>query len=60
MKLFYHLGFTKELVFGSSTFATRLNLFFVCFLDGSHFFLEPTGIVCPAFEEFSTECILLD
>ena len=39
MKLFHFLGFTKELVFGSSTPVTRLNLFlyvfFVCFI--AHF-----------------------
>ena len=45
MKLFYFLGFTKELVFGSSTSVTRLNLFFVCFLDGSRFSKEPAGKV---------------
>ena len=38
MKLFHLLGFTKELVFGLSASVTRLNLFFVYFLDGSHFF----------------------
>ena len=31
MKLFYLLGFTKELVFGSSTSVTRLNLFLCVF-----------------------------
>ena len=30
MKLFPLLGITKELVFGSSTSVTRLNLFFAC------------------------------
>ena len=58
MKLFHLLGFTKELVFGSSTSVTRLNLFFVCFIDGSRFFKEPAGIVCHAFEAFSRGCIL--
>ena len=53
MKLFHLLGFNKELVFSSSTSVTRLNLFFVCFMDGSHFFKEPAGIVCHAFEAFS-------
>ena len=43
MKLFHLLGFTIELVFGSVTSVTRLNLFFGCFLDGSHFFKEPAG-----------------
>ena len=37
MKVFHLLGFPKELVSGSSTFVTRLNLFCVCFLDGSRF-----------------------
>ena len=46
MKLFHLLGFTIELVFGSSSSVTRLNLFFGCLLDGSHFFKEPAGIVC--------------
>ena len=49
MKLFHLLGFTKGLVFGSSTPITRLNLFFVCFIDGSRFFKKTTGIVCHAF-----------
>ena len=40
MKLFHLLGFTKELVFGSSAFVIILNLFFVCFVDGSRFFKE--------------------
>ena len=39
MKLFHLLGFTKELVFGSSTSVTGLKLF-LCFLDGSRFFKE--------------------
>ena len=39
MNLFHLLGFTIELVFGLSTYVTRLNLFFVCFLDGSHIIL---------------------
>ena len=59
MKLFHILGFTKELVFGSSTSVTRLNLF-LCFLDGSRFFKEPAGIACYAFEAFSRGCILLE
>ena len=44
MKLIYPLSFTKELVFGSSTSVTRLELFFVRFLDGSRFFKKPAGI----------------
>ena len=52
MKLFYLLGFTKELVFCSSASVTRLNLFSVCLLDASRFFKEPVGIVCHAFEAF--------
>ena len=60
IKLFHLLGFTKDLVFGSSTSVTRLNLFFVCFIDGSHFFKKPAGIVCHAFEAFSRGCILLE
>ena len=31
MTLFYLLGFTKELVFGSSTSVTRLNVFLKCY-----------------------------
>ena len=31
MKLFHILGFTKELVFASSTSVTRLNLFLYVF-----------------------------
>ena len=54
MKLFYLLDFTKELFFGFSTSVTRLNMFFVCFIDGSHFFKEPGRIVCDAFETFET------
>ena len=46
MKLFHLLGFTKEPLFGSSISVTRLNLFFVYFLDGYRFFKEPAGIVC--------------
>ena len=49
MKLFHLLHFTKELVFSSSTSVTGLNLFFVCFIDGSD-----------AFEAFSKGCILLE
>ena len=54
IKLFHILGFTEELVFGSSTSVTRLHLFFVCFIGGSHFFKEPAGIVHHA------GCILLE
>ena len=57
MKLFLLLRFNKEQVFGSSTSVTRLNLFFVCFIDGSRLFNEAAGIICYAFEAFS--CILL-
>ena len=60
VKLFHLLGFTEELVFGSSTYVTRLNLFFVSFIDGCHFFKEPVGIVCHAFEGFSRGFILLE
>ena len=49
MKLFHPLGFTKQLVFGWSTSVTRINLFFICFIDGSRFFKEPAGIACHAF-----------
>ena len=56
MKLFHFLGFTKKLVFGLSTSVTRLSLF----LDGSHFFKEPAGIVCHAFEAFSRGCVLIE
>ena len=52
MKLFYLLGFTKELVFCSSASVTRLNLFSVCLLDASRFFKEPVRTVCHAFEAF--------
>ena len=58
MKLFHLLGFTKELVFGSSTSVTRLSLFFVWFLDGSGFVKEPAGIICYTFEAFSRGCNL--
>ena len=58
MKLFHLLGFTKELVFGSSTSVTRLNLFFFCmFYIWFSLFKEPAGIVCDAFEAFSKGCI---
>ena len=60
MKLFHLLGLTKELVFDSSTPATRLNLFFACFIDGSRFFKELAGIVCHAFEAYSRSCVLLE
>ena len=60
MKLFHLLGFTKELVFGSSTSVTRLTLFLWIFLDGSSFFKEPAGIACYASEAFSSGCILLE
>ena len=57
MKLFYSLGFTIDLVFGSLTSVTKLNLF----LGGSRFFKEPpAGIVCHPFEAFSRGCILLE
>ena len=49
------LGFTMQLVFGSSTPVTRLNLFFGRSLDGSRFFKS-----CYAFEAFSRGCILLE
>ena len=58
MKLFHLLGFTKELVFGSSTSVTILNSFFVCFIDGSRFFKAPEGLVSHTFEAFSKGCIL--
>ena len=60
MNLFHRLGFTEELVLGSSTSVTRLNLFLSVFLDGSRFFKEPAGIACYAFEAFSRDCILLE
>ena len=60
MKLFHLLGYTKELVFGTSTSVTRPNLFFVCFLDGCCFFKEPAEIVCYAFKAFSKGWILLE
>ena len=59
MKLFHLLGFGIELVFGTSTSVTRLSCFFRYFLDGSHFFKEPEGMVCHAFEEFNRGVILL-
>ena len=59
MKLFHLLDFVKELVFGSST-CYETSFVFVCFLDGSRFFKEPAGIVCHAFEVFSSGCILLE
>ena len=40
MNLFHLFGFTKALVFGVSASVTRLNLFFVRFIDGSRFFKE--------------------
>ena len=49
-----------QLVFGSLISVTRLNLLFVCFLDGFLFFEEPVGILCHAFEAFSRGCILLE
>ena len=58
-KLFHLLGFTKELVFCSSSFAARLHLF-VCFSDGSCYFKEPAWIACGAFEAFWRGCILLE
>ena len=56
MTFFHLLGFTKQLIFGSSTSVTKLNLFF----DGSHVFKEPAGIVCHAFEVFSRGYILIE
>ena len=58
MKLCHLLGFTKELVFGSSTSVTRLNLSLCVFLGISHFFKESAGTACYAFETFSRGCIL--
>ena len=58
MKLFHLIGFTIELVFGSSTSVTKLNLFFGYFLNGIPFFKKPAGIVCHPFEAFSRGCIL--
>ena len=61
IKLFHLLGFTIELVFGSSILLLDLHLFFGCFLDGSRFSKEPAGIAsCHAFETFSGGCILLE
>ena len=54
--LCFSLGFTTELAVVSSTSVTRLWLFFGCFLDGSQFFIKPSGIVCHAFETFSRGC----
>ena len=51
MKVFQILGFTKKLVFDSSTSVTKLNMFSVCFIDGSRFVKE--YIACQAFEAFS-------
>ena len=45
--------FIIELVFGSSTSVTILNLFFRCFLDGFRFFKEPGKIVCHDLETFN-------
>ena len=58
MKLFHLLGFTKRLFCGSSTSGTILNLFSVCFIDGSHFFKKSAGRICHAFEVFGRGCIL--
>ena len=58
MKLFHLLGFTKGLFCGSSTSGTILNLFSVCFIDGSHFFKKSAGRICHAFEVFGRGCIL--
>ena len=60
MKLFHLFAFTKELVFGWSASVTRLNLFLYVFLDGSHFFKEPAGIVSHALKAFCRGCILLE
>ena len=57
MRLF-HLRSAGELIFGSPTSATKLNLFFGYFLDGSRFFKEAAGIACQDFEAFSRGCIL--
>ena len=60
MSLFHRLGFTAELVFGSSTSVTRLNLFFGWFLHGSRFLKKPAGIACQAFKALSRGWILLE
>ena len=60
MKLFHFLGFTKELVFGSSVSVTRLSFFFVCFIDSCRSFKETAEIVCHVFEAFSRGCMLLE
>ena len=52
MKLLHLLGFTKGLVFVCQLLLLDL-VFFLMFLDGSHFFKEPVGIVCHAFAAFS-------
>ena len=58
---FFHLlGYTKDLAFGSSTSVTRFNLFFVCFINVSRFFKEPSGIVRHTFEVFRGGWILLE
>ena len=60
MNLFHLFGFTKDLDFGLPTSVTTLN-FFLCFLDGSHFFKEPAERACYDFEAFSRrDCILLE
>ena len=59
MRLLHILGFTKELVLGSSTSVPILNLFFLCFLVGYRF-LKNQEIVCHALEAFSRGCILLE
>ena len=56
MKLSHLLSCTIQLVFGSSSPATRLYLFIYLFI-----IKEPTGIVCHAFEASSSRgCILLE
>ena len=60
IKLSHLLNITIELVFGSTTYVTKPNLFFGCFLDGSRFFKEPAGIVCHAFEAISRGSIFLE
>ena len=59
MKLFHLLGFTKQLVFGSPTSVTRINLF-LGFFRWLSLFKEPAGIACSAFEAFSRACIFLE
>ena len=53
MKLLHLLGFTKRLVFVCQLLLLDFIFFFLMFLDGSHFFKKPVGIVCHAFAAFS-------